>query len=347
MNKWFTMATCLLLGGTLQAQEIQQEQISLITKKTATWCPTCGGQAWGSFLDMIDENGDKAISIAAHFSSASELYSSTAAALVSNFQSSPGQPVFYYNSTRLNGRGSATVQDVTERVSNAFEQTPLVGLGLEAAFENGQFTVAYALEFLEATTGDYQIGFYPIRKSVIANQASRGSNADHKQILDEALLDANFGIPVSSGDIAVGSTVQQRLVINAAGYTDDIDNENLELAVIVWKKVGDNDYEYINAAVTDVMAGTLSDVETFNKTEANLEIRNIGGNTVSLALTNNAVLENAQLNIYSMDGRLLATPLRGRIATGTRQVQFAAEAGVYIAHLFVDGKQLSKKFIIQ
>lgn len=346
MNKLLTILACLFFVGLLQAQEIKREQISLVTKKTATWCPTCGGQAWDSFRDMISENSSRALPIAAHFSSASELYSSTAEAIVENFESSPGQPVFYFNRARLSGRGASTVADVRNRVNEAAEQTPLVGLGVEAGFENGQLTVAYAMEFLEATSGDFQVGFYPIRKTVVATQSTRGNDAEHKQIMGDELLGMDFGIPSSSGDIPEGRMVSQRFVINA-DYASEVENGNLDVAVIVWKKISDNDYEYVNAGVANVVMGSLSSIETLDNSVSELKVMpNQDGSTL-LELDAKVQLKNTQLSIFSIDGRLLDRPYMGELSAGKHQFSFSGADGIYVANLLVNGKQITKKFVVQ
>ena len=348
MNRLLTFMTCLLFAGVLQAQEIKNEQISLVTKKTATWCPNCGAAAWTSFLDMIEDGDGKSLPIAAHFSSSSELFSTTAAAIVDNFEFVPGQPVFYFNRERLSGSGASTVTQMNERVQAASEQTPLVGLGIEAAFENGQLTFAYAMEFLEATSGTYQVGFYPIRKTVIARQSNQGNEAEHKQILDNELLGADFGIVVADGDIEAGTTTSNPYVVNnAAGYNTDVENGNLDLAIIVWNKVGDNEYEYVNAAFTNVIQGQLSNVETLSSSVTKITAMPTQAGTTLLEVDTKTALDKAQLNIFSIDGRLLAQPYTGKLSTGKHQFSFEGKAGIYVANLLVDGKQVTKKFIVQ
>lgn len=351
MNKLLIFITCLLLVGTLQAQEVQQNQMSLVTKKTATWCPICGGSAWDAFLQMLDESEGKSIPVAAHFSSSSALYSASAEAIVDQFDFVPGQPVFYFNSTKLSGRNAATAADVKERVDAAYATAPAIKLGVQAGFEDGNLKIDYVMQADAEVAGTYIAGLYPIRKSVMASQAGNSNSADHKQILDnelhtglsESLPDAHFGLLVAGDGFA--GTSSRSTTFNLPGYTEAIEKGNLEIALIVWKKTGDNSYEFVNAAAADVVMGFISSVETLDNSISELNVLSTNDSSL-IEVDAKTLLNNAVLNVYSINGSLVQTAFSGKLANGKHQFQFNGEAGIYVAHLLVDGKQLTKKFII-
>jgi hypothetical protein len=59
-----------VLSVHTQNIEVPATQKSLITKRTADWCPLCGGWGWPFFRQLILDNSNKAVLIAAHYSGA-------------------------------------------------------------------------------------------------------------------------------------------------------------------------------------------------------------------------------------------------------------------------------------
>jgi len=50
------VASALLLSLNLSAQPVQEKQMSIVVKKTATWCSNCGSWGWQWFKDVIDDS---------------------------------------------------------------------------------------------------------------------------------------------------------------------------------------------------------------------------------------------------------------------------------------------------
>ena len=105
MQRYFTLLFLCCTVYFLQAQEdivVPKTQMSLITKRTATWCPICGAsRAWDLKNSMIQEHTGKALVIAGHHSQGSQLYSGAAEDLIDNFQTTFSQPVFMFTRIRL------------------------------------------------------------------------------------------------------------------------------------------------------------------------------------------------------------------------------------------------------
>ena len=49
------LVSSLTIGFSQDVPEVQQ---SLITKITATWCPSCGGWGWTFFENILADNDD-------------------------------------------------------------------------------------------------------------------------------------------------------------------------------------------------------------------------------------------------------------------------------------------------
>ena len=91
----------------LQAQEITvpQTQRPLITKRTASWCPNCGGWGWTFFRNVMDDNNGKAVFFANHYDGIHT--SPTTLALATNF-GGVSQPLFFLNNTNQSVSSGST-----------------------------------------------------------------------------------------------------------------------------------------------------------------------------------------------------------------------------------------------
>ena len=81
----------LLMGQDITIPESQK---TLITKKTADWCPFCGQWGWGLFKGMLTDNEEDALVIATHYSG--DLKNDDAEAISDNFGGFY-QPIFFVN----------------------------------------------------------------------------------------------------------------------------------------------------------------------------------------------------------------------------------------------------------
>ena len=83
------------------------------------------------FEGLIDENSDKAVYFAAHYSG--ELLNETAKAITDNFGGA-GQPIFYLNQTDLfvnSGNVSTKLAEAKAEVNSRFQQSPIANTGIE------------------------------------------------------------------------------------------------------------------------------------------------------------------------------------------------------------------------
>ena len=65
----FTLLLFFALSfSNIHAQDVPEVQRTLLTKVTATWCPSCGSWGWSFFEDIIEDNTGKATFMGAHHS---------------------------------------------------------------------------------------------------------------------------------------------------------------------------------------------------------------------------------------------------------------------------------------
>lgn len=247
MIKTIIFSFTLMMGTfftNAQTVDVPQSQIPVIVKVTATWCPTCGGWGWNFFENLYEDNREKAVVFADHYSG--NYQNSTAQAIASNFNS-VGQPVFFLNGNDENVTSSNQTNKrsyFANQVNQITQNSPDVQTGIEASYSGNNLKIKYSTKFFNTLSGEYYLGIYPIEKSVIGYQASRGQNADHRNVLRDELTGNPFGNLIASGEITSNSIFDGSLEMDLNGYNPD----NLEIATIIWKKEG-NKYKVINSNI--------------------------------------------------------------------------------------------------
>ena len=76
---------------------VQEVNMSLINKLTATWCGPCGSWGWTLFQEIIDETHNDAVIMGTYGSSTSNYYNPAAAAFKQAQAPSAGWPAFCAN----------------------------------------------------------------------------------------------------------------------------------------------------------------------------------------------------------------------------------------------------------
>ncbi len=339
----------IITNSIAQDVQVPTEQFSFITKKTATWCPICGGAAWDSFRKMIDDNEESAILVAAHYDNGSRLFSQAAQDIVSNFEGGVGygQPVFFYNNSRLNGRGDATVADVRDRVRNAYSNNPIMQTGIKATVqaESRTLLIETKTTFFSSAEGNFRLGIYPILKEVEEIQASQG-NAIHKQILLDEITGESFGKIIASSSTPSGMTINETYEIKDNAIITAATANNLQLAAVLWQENGDT-YEFINGYTTDTIEEEMiSSNESYDIPNLDWHIRSTG-NLATLELDITESLKNVEIVIYTLDGKKISTLYEGDLLKGTHQFQLDGHAGIQVAAIKMGSQINAKTFFIQ
>jgi len=353
--------TCTLLVSTLffagltfaQSIEVEAVQYSLITKKTATWCPLCGNAAWDAFRDMIAENEEKAIPLAAHFSPSSDLYSKTADEIVDNFETSFGQPVFYYNESRVSGTTSA-VAKIKDSVEVAFAQKPVAQTGLQVTYnlETNSIKARTLTKFFQPTSGTFYANVYLVEKTVVANQASRSAEAEHKQILRYGLHEETFGQELRSGDFVVDDTLAATFELELESL-EGILTDKFQFVVILWQKTDDG-YDFVNANRTETVTEeeeVISSTANFDQTTLELGVPTFVQNETVIRVHSTEFLAQAALQVYNLQGQQVAILHQGSLPFGESQFLLntanLSANGVFIVQLQTGKQLVNKKIIVQ
>ncbi|MEK7257887.1 MAG: Omp28-related outer membrane protein, partial [Bacteroidota bacterium] len=240
-----TTSTILLLSFFIfqaAAQQIEAVQRSLITKRTATWCPPCGAWGWTMFDNLIADNQDKAVFFAAHFGT-SLLANTVGEELTDNFGAAY-QPVFYLDEVNQNatsGNAASTRTAIKTKVDDAFAAEPIANSTFKPTWQNGQIKVDASVKFFQATEGDFYLGVYLVEDNVLEYQASIGNNAVHHQVLQASFSTSTWGEPLANGSVEADATFTKSFSLEA----EDPATHDYEVVGVIWKKVGSK-YQVVN-----------------------------------------------------------------------------------------------------
>ena len=215
------LSISLLLGTALSAQDIDVPQTHhpLLTKRTASWCPKCGGYGWELFRNLLNDNSNEALVLAAHYggSAYENAVSTDLVAELGGF----GQPLFFLNSMNLNVTASNTDQvrqDAQAQVDQFNAELPIAQTGLlaypDAMAE--ELVIRTKTRFFQETAQEVSLAVYLIQPSFTGTQSGQGSNAEHKNLLRLAVGGNTFG--ESLGDMFPEGTETEREY--SVSYTD-------------------------------------------------------------------------------------------------------------------------------
>lgn len=230
----------------LQSQELDWTQRSLITKKSATWCPYCGTWGWQLYDNLLNNFSDsEAILWTHHYSG--DLMNPIGNAMAENFKAS-SQPVFFVNNTNAyaNSDINTSFNNIKNYVTANNSNSTVIGLNSEIVLTNSKVDVMINFELSEDIPDAEIYGAaYFVEKSKIANQSGQGSNANHKNYLVSPIGD-NFG-----NLVGVVESNQVYNVMLSGDLPAEFDKSNYIVDVIVWNKVDDT-YRFVNGKSFDL-----------------------------------------------------------------------------------------------
>ena len=321
---------------TLSAQDIvvPQTQKSLILKKTADWCSICGLWGWDMFESIVanlDET--QGFAIANHYSGG--LSNTTTSELQSIFPASGGQPRFYLNSTDQNVTSNTWMDKddlILQQIADAATQTPTVQTGLELSKnDDGSYLIRARSEFFQNTTGEHFLQLYTVERDFVGFQSQQGSDADHKNLVREALLSGIVGEVIGSGSPTVGDDYQVE-----QNFTTTIAEEDLVVLAVVWKSENGTQ-TFVNLNTVDELSETSN---AFDPAEVGLRTSILGNSSARpvFQLNTERNLAGTQIVVFDVIGRRRALLHQGNLPVGTHTFGMELPAGIYLASIFVEGR---------
>lgn len=341
MKKLLLLA-CLITGTlSMNAQEISTEQWYLVTKKTADWCPFCGQWGWTFKNNIIADQADKPTVIwSAHHSGG--LRTATSSAIIDNFPSSGGQPVFFVNNDNWNVTGgniSSRRDELNQYLEDLSSFPAFAGVGSTAVFDGTKITNTAKVRFLtdleaDADGGEYWLASYLVDDILVAFQSSQGNNAQHTNILLHSFNgDNHFGENIVNGSVTAD---QEFLVEGELDFSGDNDipdyADGYSVVTILWARVGGSLTPFnLNK---QLVTGTTATDDVLEN--VSIAAFHLGAGQVNLNITSDKVMSDATISLFDINGRTITTKKAVSINEGDNQVVLDAQdltLGTYIVNI--------------
>lgn len=346
------LASFLVLGTlAMNAQEVSDQQWSLVTKKTADWCPFCGQWGWTFKNNITEDQQDKPVVVwAAHHSGGLE--TPTSSAIIANIPSS-GQPVFFINNDNM-GVFSSNISAKRDEFNILLESLssfePFGGVGSTAVFDGEKITnTAKAKFFVDLEGGDYWLASYLVDDVLVAYQSSQGSNAEHTGILMHSFNGTNyFGESIQNGSVTAN---QEFLVEGELDFSGDNNipdySDGYSVVTILWARLPDGEYTTVNLNKQPV-TGAVSTEDVLN--DVDITAFHTTGGQIDLSIESGIALDNVQVNLFDINGRTISTLNSINLVSGTNRLSLDTQEltlGTYIVNINSDKGSRSIKVSVR
>ncbi len=334
MKKLLLLVLSVFLAQTeLAAQEVSQVQKSVITKRTATWCPYCGTWGWELFEGLIEDNSEKAVLLAAHFGG-SQLETTTSAEYLANLGGA-GQPRFFLNN-ELQAASASTISDtrasIKQQVDANYLLQPLANSGSYSSFDGNTLNIQTRTVFFQEAEGEFYLGVYLIEDGVLNSQAGQSGEVMHHYVMRDAATSTTFGDLLASGTIAAGTEYTSTYSVDVSGYVP----ENLDVVTIIWKKEGAT-YLFVNAWSEDAGQTPPTSVQEVEPATPDIQLqKSATGQAYHIQLKSEQAFAKTRLRLINSSGQELQRLHQGPLPAGSHTFSLnrkALPAGIYYLNL--------------
>ncbi|MBK7409786.1 MAG: Omp28-related outer membrane protein [Saprospirales bacterium] len=316
----FLFSLSLVLALNIQsvaAQEVAEVQQTLITKRTATWCPYCGSWGWDFFESLLATTSAKSVLVAAHFGG-SKLENPTSIAFVNNLGSS-SQPKFFVNNELQNVTSSnlpSALTVVQTKVNDNYQAAPLANVGLKTAWNGNNLDIQTRTRFFQNGDGAYYLAIYLVEDNVLEIQASQIGTVAHDRILRGAATPTTFGDLLLNGSVAAGTEYTSTYTVSTSAYNID----NLDIVGIIWKEEGGK-YLVVNVWAIDAKPTVSSNTELahVDGLQASLYPTILQGNQATVSIVLDAPQE-LSLAVVNGQGQQVALVFQGLLQAGSHEL---------------------------
>ena len=181
-----------LLFSTANAQNPLEENVGVIGKITANWCPPCGSWGWTLNSDMLSAAGKKSTGLSIYSSTrtdgGNEKFQNQAAYDLAQKITLGGYPSFSFNMIDVSGQNTSgggvntagIKSDVADSVTS-FSSAPVVAsVGMTYHIDGNTVKVKTKTKFWQAASGTYKVAVYLVEDGALNIQASQSGTVPHK-----------------------------------------------------------------------------------------------------------------------------------------------------------------------
>ena len=245
----FAFSSCKKEVSNLKSSEfleVQEKNMGVVAKRTATWCGPCGDWGFSSFEDFKAQYKDEAVYMAfkTAFTSKGDTYYDKVTSL---FGIPAVTPVFFYNFDTINGTnfqglGSVSEHNHAEVIANS---------NYEYTLTEDKIQLNTTTKFFKSVEGDYVISPFLILDNQVGPQLGHPDtpNTVHPSFVanlahpKDITTQESWAYKVASGKIEEGHQINLEFEVDRdIEWTED----DISFALILFKRVGSK-YKFINA----------------------------------------------------------------------------------------------------
>lgn len=229
--------------------EVEEKNMGVVAKRTATWCGPCGGWGFEYFDQLKLQYQDKAVFMA--FKTALDLpltYGDTYYSRVKDiFDIEGGTPKFFYNFDTIHGYNYSGENSVVQHVNSEV----IVNSSYDFKLSSDKIHLKTTTKFFQSVEGDYVISPFLIIDNQEGYQAGNddGENTVHPSYVANLAHPINtedvenWAYKVASGKVDKGYRINLEFEVNRdETWTED----DISFALILYKREG-NKYKFVNA----------------------------------------------------------------------------------------------------
>lgn len=333
MKRLLLLAFLSFATFAMSAQEISEDQWTLVSKKTADWCSNCGTWGWTFKNNLLEDQQDQNVVFwMLHYSGG--IMTQTAKAITDNFGGG-GQPVFYLNTDNMNVGSSNMVAKRAEfalLIESLAGFVPFAGVGSTAVFDGEKITNTAKVKFIiELEGGQYWLASYLVDDELVAWQQSQGDNAVHENVLLHSFNGTNyFGENVANGAVDANQefTVDGELDFSGQSNIPDY-ADGYSVVTVLWSVV-DGKYTPFNLNRQPITAAvSTSDILD----NVDIAAFHLGAGQVNLNITSDQKIDNANILLFDINGQTVASQKGVQINSGENQIVLEAQEltlGTYV-----------------
>lgn len=304
MKNLLLLIAIISFSYTAQAQvEATSDQYTILAKRSADWCPLCGGYGWNMLAGVLDRLEDeRLIPFSYHYSGGLKNDASEA---LGDYLGGNGQPLFFLNTDDINvnsGNINAKIDEVFETTAALNSFSAFAGVGIDT-YLNGagdELTVYANVKFFASLEGEYYLGLYLIQDNYVATQAGQGNDAVHKNLLTHSFFDEAGGRLIANG--AVTPTDDFNYEATLAVTDDMVSEQDMSVIGIIWNKTT-NGFFFFNAGIDKEVsiASSTKNVELANVTMKAFQ----NANQLNINITAENQINKASLQVVNMNGQVV------------------------------------------
>lgn len=345
MKRFIPTFLLLLAICSLYGQTVTGVQTTLITKRTADWCPYCGTYGW-QFTNQLKPKlvGTDGIMWNVHHSGG--LSTNTSKAIASNLGGA-GQPVIFLN-TEADDIGltatnvSAKVDEVVQLVKDLSFFGALVGMGGEASVgSSGELEAEAKIKFYDsAENGEFYIGFYIVKKNLVAFQQSVGQNAVHHAVLDQSMTTSHFGNKVATAPIAKGAEFEAKAELaNLVLHNGKL--EDTKVVMVLWNKLASGKYIFLNAREVNITGSQTSSAA--DEKQGTSDFTAVAGNGFIDVLFTTQPEKEVVIRLIDVNGREIKGNIQALDGKSYRIADLQLLPGAYFVTALADNQVVTRQ----